>query len=243
MYDVVVAAANALMRRGVVSVLEGERDLRVMAEVGSPADVMSAVARHEPDVLVLDAGMRKEDDTLLPALRQEFSGTAILILVDHSYDDCLVRHFLEGTDGVRLSDEAADRLQDCCVSALRGSARGCVPKSAAPDDLVRAIRTILGGEIAAGPWIEALLGQAGSPHGAHVEALPQISGREFEVIELVAMGHSNKRIAKRLGLSEQTVKNHLTHVMQKLQVDSRLELALYALRRRLVPLAVKSDEA
>jgi DNA-binding NarL/FixJ family response regulator len=234
MSDIVLAVENDLLRRGIAAVLESADGIRITAEINSVGEVAPTLALHEPDLLLMETDFRRQDPDLLDYLGADFPGTAIMVLVDHTFDDCVIRGLVAGEEGVRLSDEAAERLDDCCMAALRNRAKGCVPKTSSPEELLASVNMVLAGQVSAGPWIQAIIDA--NTNGNGNSDLPKISGRELEVIELVAQGCSNKAIARSLGLKEQTVKNHLAHVMQKLDLASRVELALFALRHRLVPL-------
>ena len=232
MKELVVALANPLMRRGVVEAIDGAEGLRVVMEVDAAEGVLPAVAAHEPDLVVLESDFRRKETALLDTLAREFPATAILVFVDHDFDECAVRAVVEGAEPFRLSSEAIERLDDCCMYALRAHAKGCIPQTAPAEELLASVRMVLAGQISAGPWVNTLLSPYKNGNGK--DRVPQISARELEVIELIARGMGNKAIARELGTREQTVKNHLARVMEKLHVESRLELALEAIRHHLV---------
>ncbi len=108
-------------------------------------------------------------------------------------------------------------IQECCLLALRESARGCLPKGSTPERLIAALQAVAAGEVWTGP-----------------DSNNRITARELEVIELVVRGLSNREVARQLELSEQTVKNHNARIMDKLEVRNRVELVLHAMRERLV---------
>ncbi len=141
---------------------------------------------------------------------------------------------LSRTNAVKLTPEAYGRLNECCLLALRSSARGCAPKVGDPERLLAAIRTVAAGEVAAGPWLDALVLQSGSEPAYTETGRRRISARELDVITLVARGLENKEIARQLGIREQTVKNHLGRVMKKLGLRNRQELAVFAVKQHLV---------
>ena len=224
--------SNPLMRRGIVEAIDGADGLRVVSEIDCAENVLLAVASHEPDLLVLESDFRRRETSLLDRLARDFPTTAILVFVDHDFDECAVRAVVEGAEPFRLSNEAIERLDDCCMYALRAKAKGCIPQSAPPEEFLASVRMVLAGQIAAGPWVNTLLESGKSGNGRN--GVPHISARELQVIELIARGMGNKAIARELGIREQTVKNHLARVMEKLQVENRLELALAAIRHHLV---------
>lgn len=193
-------------------------------------DVRGAVAREEPDVLLLDVALRRPDPQLIADVVERHPGTRVLVYVDHSPRDCALQHLLELGGRAHLSPEAVGRLDDCCLTSLRQRAHGCLGTGVATHAVVGAVRAVAAGEVAALPWLASLAesvrldgGGDGSP----------ISVRELEVMTLLARGQSNKQIAKQLGIREQTVKNHVTRTMEKLGVNNRTEVGLLAARHNL----------
>lgn len=232
MKDVLLAVGSPLMRSGMRDAIRRAEGLRVAGEAGRAEEVLPLTARVQPDVVVLESDFRRAEPELLDSLARDFPATAVLVLVNHGFDECSVRAVVDGEEPFRLSEAALARLDDCCMFALRARAKGCLPETAEPEELVASLRMVLAGQITAGPWVKALLSQSRSGNGP--SSVPQISARELEVIELIAQGMGNKAIARELGIREQTVKNHLARIMEKLQVESRLELALEAIKHRLV---------
>jgi NarL family two-component system response regulator LiaR len=107
-----------------------------------------------------------------------------------------------------------------------GQVRGCVPQDADPEAVVRSVVAASKGEIAAAPWVEALVGSQMNAKGGGVSGA--ITPRELEVMALLAKGRGNKQIAKDLEISLQTAKNHVARVMDKLGMGSRLEVGILA---------------
>ena len=122
------------------------------------------------------------------------------------------------------------------VRAMRLGARGVVLKQSATDLLIRSIHKVHGGEI----WLdnhmtaEVMKAFSKSSDGGPRREKPLLSDREKEIVQLVAQGYRNKEIGEKLFISEQTVKNHLHNIFDKLGVSDRLELALYAIHHRLI---------
>ncbi|HUH12390.1 MAG TPA: response regulator transcription factor [Longimicrobiales bacterium] len=228
MIGVLLAVRDPLPRLGARTALADQDDLRVVAEVESAGDVLEAAERHGASVVLLDAGIRAKDPTLPARLAALDPSCRTLILVEHSEEDCLLRHLDAERDPLPLSDSAVRLLEECCLVALRGSARGCLPRDATPERLRAAVRAVAAGEISAAAWIQRHL--ASPPTHTEGGAGRRITARELEVIQQVAAGHSNKQIGQRLGIREQTVKNHLARITSKLGVSSRVELAVLAAR-------------
>lgn len=134
------------------------------------------------------------------------------------------------------------RLDDCCLTSLRRSALGCVARGSTPESVVGAVLAVGRGEVVAAPWLASLAKAVHGPTSRAGDDTP-ISVRELEVMALLAKGLSNKEIARRLGLREQTVKNHVTRTMQKLGAENRTEVGLLAARHKLRLVEGEGDEA
>lgn len=237
---VLIALEEPLLRLGMKAALEEADDCRVLGLVAVMDHVDSEVARLEPNVLVLDALYQKRDRQMIPRLTERHPGLRVLVMVEHSDEECSVRALMADPRAARFSEEALEHLDECCLTSLRSSARGCVPRTADPAKLVQAVRTVAAGEIAAAPWLTAILAPGSSvpkPDGPG-----PISARELEVISLVAEGRGNKEIARVMGIREQTVKNHLASIMQKLGLKSRLEVGIHAVRQNLTKPGERASE-
>lgn len=227
---VLVALEAPLLRTGVETILTAADSCEVAGSVSNRGDVLPAVDQLRPDVVVFDADFQREDPALLAQLTSSHPACGVLVLVNHSDEECVVRSLLSEPDAPQLSDDALVRLGECCMMALRASARGCVPKSGEPERLLDAIRTVAAGDLAAGPWLQALVREPARRPLPTARPPERVSGREMDVIELVARGLENKEIARELGIREQTVKNHLSSAMRKLGVRNRQEVAIFAVR-------------
>jgi DNA-binding NarL/FixJ family response regulator len=194
--------------------------------------VRDAVSRLSPDVVLLDVEFRRSDESLIPELSRKHPASRVIVLVDHGEDECALRSLLAASRG-RLSQDAVALLDDCCLVSLRSSALGCLPKGSDPERVLAAVRTVVSGEIVAAPWLAVAVQADQRDKTVPVWSREQpITGRELEVIAAVAEGLSNKDVAERLGIKEQTVKNHLGRIMRKLGLNSRLEIGLFAARHR-----------
>lgn len=226
-----IAVADQIVQLGVEKVLSDNPGTRPVGRVGAAADVRAAAAARRPDVVLLDVAFRKADPTLVPDLTA--GGSRVIVLVDHSEDECAFHQLATAAAGRKLSPDALDMLDDCCLVSLRASAYGCLPKGATPERLLGAIRRVLAGEIAAAPWLRATLEHYPPRRTVGPRAARPITRRELEVIALVAQGLGNRDIGKRLGIREQTVKNHINRITGKLGVRRRVEIGLFALKHNL----------
>ena len=213
MIRVVVADDHAIVRAGVRALLEAEDDVKVVAEAGDGRQAIEAVARHLPEVLIIDLSMAGMNGvTAIAEVHRLAPRVGVLVLSMHG-----------APEYVR--------------PALRAGASGYIVKGAGLEELVTALRAVARGErfftgdierIAA---IEATANDGGKPGLGDLAAL---TPREREVLQRVAEGQTNKEIASALGLSPKTVDTHRMHVMQKLDLHDAQSLTRFALRHRLV---------
>jgi two-component system response regulator NreC len=198
---IVLADDHRVVRAGLRLLLERHGDLSIVAESGTIAETERVVAGHRPRVLVLDVDM--PDGSSIPAierLRRSSPQTKIVVLTMHT-DPELARE------------------------ALRAGATGFVLKEAAEAELVDAIRLAASGRTYLAPELGARLAAAGSERTLRPDGL---SARELEVLQLIALGHTNGEIASRLFLSVRTVESHRARVQQKTGRGSRAQLVAYA---------------
>ncbi len=230
MITVLLAVDDPLLRIGLSTVVEHADDCSLLGFVEEGADVREAVDRLRPHVLLMSVGHRRRDESLVPSVARDHPECNILILVDHTHDDCVLSCLGDGAESLHLSDQALEMLDECCLVSLRLSARGCLYKGSQPDQVLEAIRAVASGEIAAAPWLAALFSPRAHGGAVRLSDEQPVTLRELEVVAHVAEGLSNKEIARRLGIREQTVKNHLGRIMRKLGLGSRLEIGLFALK-------------
>ena len=209
--SVVLADDHPLVLDALENVFRLQEDIVVRARCGDGVEALRAVREHRPDVLVLDIRMPGMDGlALIRELKKEKLPTRVVLLT------------------AALDEEEV-------LAAIRLGVKGVVLKEMAPRLLVQCVRTVHAG----GDWLEKqsvrlaldklLRREAGAQEVARV-----LTSREIEVIRMVARGHRNKEIAVGLHVSEGTIKTHLHNVYEKLKVDGRVPLTLYAQGRGLV---------
>jgi NarL family two-component system response regulator LiaR len=202
---VLICDDHAVVRQGLRTYLELQQDIEVVGEAADGQAAIDAARRTAPDVILLDLAMPDRDG--LGALPQLKDLGRVIVLTSFGEDDRL-------------------------FAALRGGAVGFLLKDTEPPELVRAIRTAHAGQSPLSPAVAARvidqLAQGGGPR-----AIDQLTPREREVLRLLAVGLSNKRIALELGVAEKTVKTHVGHVLAKLELSDRTQAALYAVREGL----------
>ncbi|HYN75398.1 MAG TPA: response regulator transcription factor [Candidatus Limnocylindria bacterium] len=213
---VLVVDDHALFRRGVCSALATTKDLEV---VGEAADADAALLRAielAPDVILLDVRMPGRSGLdVCPALVAAVPGVRVLMLT------------------------ASDRDEDL-YAAIRAGASGYLLKESSVEDVLSAVRSVHGGQSMISP---AMAGKLLTEFAAMVRredelrdapGEPRLTDRELEVLKLVARGLNNRDIARELFISENTVKNHIRNILEKLQLHSRMEAVVYAVRQKLL---------
>ena len=211
MTTVVIIDDHPIVRAGMRAILDSAGDIDILGEGVNGADALRLVNEHDPDVLALDVSLPDMNGVAVTrTLRQQGARTAILILTVHNDPQTIFGLLESGAVGYVLKDEALETL----VNAVRAAARGETWLSPAVARLV--VRRAV----------------AGSASDA-TEALSALTPREVEVLRLIARGLDNTAIAQELVLTKRTVQNHISNIYGKLNVASRTEAALLAIRRGL----------
>jgi two-component system NarL family response regulator len=213
---VVVADRQPLFRRGVADVIADQPDLVVVGETDDAEVLVDTVTRSRADVVLLDLGVRGGGVEACALLRDAQPDVRVIVLA-HADDD-------------------AD-----LAGAVRAGARGYLLKDTTPTELVDAVRTVASGSSLLSPAMAsrlldefAVLVRRQDSSG---EGTASLSRRELEVLTLVAEGLNNRAIAERLFISENTVKNHIRNIHEKLQVHSRMEAVVRAVRDGVLQIA------
>jgi len=211
---IVIADDHAIFRDGLRRLLESEPEFEVAGEAADGTEALALVPQVRPDILLLDLAMPR-----MPGLET-------------------LREMAAQQSGVRviLLTAAVENRQ--MIEALQIGAKGVVMKEAATQILLKAIRTVMAGQYWVGREQVADMAQFLRAHAAgqqHSKAKSYgLTRREIEILSTIVSGLSNKEIAQKFSLSEDTVKHHLTNIFDKLGVSSRLELALFAINNRLI---------
>lgn len=212
---VLIVDDHALFRRGLQMVLEQEEDISVVGEAGDGAEAVEKAQEFMPDVVLMDVRMPRRGG--IEATKQ------IKELVPHSKILMLT-----------ISDEEAD-LYD----AIKAGATGYLLKEVSIEEVGSAIRAVQAGQSLISPSMASkLLSEFATmvKRAEDKQAIPQprLTEREMEVLKLVAKGRNNRDIAKELFISENTVKNHIRNILEKLHLHSRMEAVVYAVREKLL---------
>ncbi len=210
---IVIADDHPIFRDGLRRLLETEHDLRVVGEASDGAEAINLAQQLKPDILLLDLAMPRMPG--MEALRQLAKQQAPVRII--------------------LLTAALEKSQ--MVEALQLGAAGIVLKESATQMLMKSIRTVMSGQYWVGHDKVSDLVEYLRDHVPGGEQKPRNYGltkRELEIVSTIVSGLSNKEIAQKFTLSEDTVKHHLTNIFNKLGLSTRLELALFALEHRLV---------
>jgi NarL family two-component system response regulator LiaR len=209
---VLIADDHVIVRKGIRALLATEPDVEVVGEAGDGTEALVQVQALRPDVVLMDLVMPGVDG--IEATRQITAGhpdVRVLVLTSFAADDKV-------------------------FPAIKAGALGYLLKDTGPEDLVRAIRQVYRGEPSLEPAIARKVLYELSHPSAETPTLDPLTGRELEVLRLVAQGRSNKEIAKELVIAEMTVRTHVSNILGKLHLASRTQAALYALREGLASL-------
>jgi DNA-binding NarL/FixJ family response regulator len=213
---VLLADDHALFRRGVASLLSAESDFEVVGEAADGRQALEMTRELMPDVILMDISMPVLDGLAATRLiKAEVPYVRIVILTASDGDQNLFEAVKSGAQGYLLKAIAPQALYD----TLRGVVQGEAPVS----------------RVMAARLLDEFARQARTPASAAAE----LTAREAEVLQLVARGKSNKEIAAALAIAENTAKNHLKNILEKLHLENRVQAATYAMRKGLVDKAPK----
>ena len=203
---VLIADDHAVFRWGLRTILGSEPDMQVVGEAATGIEVLERAAEIRPDAILMDIQMPgingiAATSRIIEANQQ----IGVVILTMHEDDDSV-------------------------FSAMRAGARGYVLKGAPPPQILKVLRAVASGEAHFGPEIaRRLMNFFAAPKvTSPADVFPELSSREIEILDLIARGHSNAKIAARLFVSPKTVANHLSHIFTKLQVADRAHAMIRA---------------
>jgi DNA-binding NarL/FixJ family response regulator len=214
MTRVVIADDHPVVRDGLAAMLETQPDLEVVGQAGSGPETLAVVAEREPDVLLLDLEMPGLDGVgVLRRLRENGSRTRAIVFTVFDTDDRI-------------------------IAAVEAGAAGYLLKGAPRAEVFAAVRTVAaGGSLLAPVAASAVLRRVRGEDASHASAaVPTLTPRERSVLEQLARGLGNKQIAAALGISERTVKFHVSALFAKLGAANRTEAVAKAAQARLIAL-------
>ncbi|MDH4135964.1 MAG: response regulator transcription factor [Anaerolineae bacterium] len=208
---------HPLFRQGLRRVIEAEDDMEVIIEVGDGEEALRLAQKMVPDVIMMDVNIPTMNGLQVTrSLKANLPNIGVIMLTAY-HDDEQIFH------------------------AIKAGAGAYYPKDVTPRKLIEAIRQVSEGNYViddnvlaksqVASWLLKQFEQISSFGGSPEDLFVPLSPREMEILQLIARGYSNKEIAHELGISRQTVKNHMTSILRKLSVNDRTQAALYALRR------------
>ena len=212
---VLVVDDHALFRRGLEMVLGGEPDLELVGEASDGQEAIEKAQETMPDVVLMDVRMPKRSGIEATAqIKDLLPHVKILMLT--------------------ISDEEADLYE-----AIKAGATGYLLKEISTDEVATAIRAVADGQSQISPSMAAKLltefkSMIQRSDERRLVPAPRLTERVLEVLKLVATGMNNRDIAKELFISENTVKNHVRNILEKLQIHSRMEAVMIAVREKLI---------
>jgi DNA-binding NarL/FixJ family response regulator len=207
----VIADDQALVRAGFRMIVQSQPDMVVAGEAADGQDAIDLVRRERPDVVLMDIRMPRVDG--IEATRQVSGATRVVILTTFELDEYV-------------------------FDALAAGASAFLLKAAPPEDLIRAIRVVAGGEALLAPSVTKRLieefAKRPEPSSRKPAELASLTDRELDVLREVARGYSNHEIAQHLHVSETTVKTHVAHLLDKLDLRDRVQAVILAYEAGLV---------
>jgi DNA-binding NarL/FixJ family response regulator len=196
---VVIADDHPMFRFGLTAAIGAAPEIDLLGEASSGAELVEMVDRVTPDVVITDLAMPGMDGvSATRQIKARHPTVAVLVLTMHEDDEAL-------------------------FGAIRAGARGYLLKGADGEDIVRAVLTVARGDVVYGTSVAQRIMDffTGANKDYATTVFPALTGREREILEFVAAGHNNHEIARRLLLSEKTIRNHVASILTKLQISDR----------------------
>ncbi len=214
---VLIVDDHALFRRGLEMVLAEEPDIDLVGEASDGAEAVEKAGEALPDVVLMDIRMPKSSGIEACRAMKEVAPSAKIVMLT-------------------ISDEEEDLFE-----AIRAGASGYLLKDIPYDEVADVVRAVHGGQSLINPSMAAklltefaALARRDEEERAQQVPAPKLTEREMEVLRLVARGMNNRDIARELFISENTVKNHVRNILEKLQIHSRMEAVMIAVREKLI---------
>jgi DNA-binding NarL/FixJ family response regulator len=211
MTRIVLVDDHPMMRKGIRQLIELQDGLDVVAEAGSGEEALEVTSTHQPDMILMDLNMKGMDGIQTVAALRSQGVTACILMITVSDNDNDV------------------------IAALRAGADGYLLKDVEPEELISALLQAQRGQLVVSPQLTRILARTLREENPTRKNLgDELTGREQEILAMVADGSSNKHIARQLGISEATVKVHVKHLLKKLNFRSRVEAAVWAVSNHIV---------
>lgn len=207
---IIISDDHALIREGLKQLLEFDGDISVIEEAANGEECIEKVVRYNPDVLLLDINMPKKNGIeVLENIRDRGLNQKVIILTVHNEVEYMLKAMDLGVNGYILKDS--------CSSEIK-----------------QAIYTVMKGEVFIQKELVPILNSKLLKRDIDKEKIKSLTNRELEILKLVSHGQSNKDLASALNISERTVKNHLSSLFKKIDVEDRTQAAVFAIKNDLV---------
>lgn len=208
--EIIIADNHMMIREGLKQLLELDGTMKVIAEANDGEECLNLLNKKiHPDILLLDINMPKKNGIeVLEYIKQNKIPVKVLILTVHNEVEYLLKAVDIGIDGYLLKDSSYDELKE-------------------------AIDVIISGNTYIQPSLLPALNESMEDYALDKERIECLTKRELDVLRLISEGCSNKKISDELTISERTVKNHISHIFRKIDVEDRTQAAVFAIRNKI----------
>ncbi len=208
--EIIIADDHMMIREGLKQLLELDGTMKVIAEANDGEECLNLLnKRIHPDILLLDINMPKKNGIeVLEYIKQNKIPVKVLILTVHNEVEYLLKAVDIGIDGYLLKDSSYDELKE-------------------------AIDVVISGNTYIQPSLLPALNESMEDYALDKEKIECLTKRELDVLQLISEGCSNKKISDELKISERTVKNHISHIFRKIDVEDRTQAAVFAIRNKI----------
>ena len=208
--EIIIADDHMMIREGLKQLLELDGTMKVIAEANDGEECLNLLNKKiHPDILLLDINMPKKNGIeVLEYIKQNKIPVKVLILTVHNEVEYLLKAVDIGIDGYLLTDSSYDELKE-------------------------AIDVVISGNIYIQPSLLPALNESMEDYALDKEKIECLTKRELDVLRLISEGCSNKKISDELTISERTVKNHISHIFRKIDVEDRTQAAVFAIRNKI----------
>ncbi len=208
--EIIIADDHMMIREGLKQLLELDGTMKVIAEANDGEECLNLLnKRIHPDILLLDINMPKKNGIeVLEYIKQNKIPVKVLILTVHNEVEYLLKAVDIGIDGYLLKDSSYDELKE-------------------------AIDVVISGNTYIQPSLLPALNESMEDYALDKEKIECLTKRELDVLRLISEGCSNKKISDELSISERTVKNHISHIFRKIDVEDRTQAAVFAIRNKI----------
>lgn len=208
--EIIIADDHMMIREGLKQLLELDGTMKIIAEANDGEECLNLLNKKiHPDILLLDINMPKKNGIeVLEYIKQNKIPVKVLILTVHNEVEYLLKAVDIGIDGYLLKDSSYDELKE-------------------------AIDVVISGNTYIQPSLLPALNESMEDYALDKEKIEWLTKRELDVLRLISEGCSNKKISDELTISERTVKNHISHIFRKIDVEDRTQAAVFAIRNKI----------